>query len=201
MDQFTSAERASIEKAIRAKYEQVAKSPEGKFRYPTGREGLEALHYDPRAIKALPTSVVASYCGVGNSFSLGPVNKGEHVLDVGCGGGVDTIIAALLVGPEGKAMGVDPVPEMVERARRNLAKTHLTNVTFTEASGEALPFHDESFDVVLSNGAFNLIPDKDKALGEVFRVLKPGGRLMMADEVLTKEPPADRESMVATWAG
>jgi arsenite methyltransferase len=198
MDQFTSAERTSIEKAIRAKYEQVAKSPEGKFRYPTGREGLEALHYDPLVIKALPASVVASYCGVGNPFSLGPVNKGEHVLDVGCGGGVDTIIAALLVGPEGKAMGVDPVPEMVERARRNLAKTHLTNVTFTEAPGEALPFHDESFDVVLSNGVFNLVPDKDKALGEVFRVLKPGGRLMMADEVLTTEPPADRESMVAT---
>ena len=180
MDQFTSAERSRIEEAIRAKYAKVATSPEGKFRYPTGREGSEALRYDPQVIKLLPESAVASYCGVGNPFSLGPIRKNASILDVGCRGGVDTIIAAMLVGPEGRAMGVDPVPEMLERARRNLAKTGLTNVTFTEASGEALPFQDESFDVVLSNGAFNLIPDKTQALGEVFRVLKPGGRLMMA---------------------
>jgi ubiquinone/menaquinone biosynthesis C-methylase UbiE len=98
-------------------------------------------------------------------------------------------------------MGVDPVPEMLERALRNLAQTGLTNVTFTGASGESLPFEDESFDVVLSNGAFNLIPDKAQALGEMFRVLKPGGRLMVADEVLTIEPSTDRASTIETWAG
>jgi arsenite methyltransferase len=201
MDNLTSAERTRIEEAIRVKYVKVAAGPEGKFRYPTGREGLEVLHYDPQVIKQLPESVTASYCGVGNPFSLGPIHKKASILDVGCGSGVDTIIAAILVGPEGRVMGVDPVPEMLERARRNLAQTGLTNVTFTEASGEALPFEDESFDVVLSNGAFNLIPAKSQALGEVFRVLKPGGRLMMADEVLTIEPSTDRASTIETWAG
>jgi SAM-dependent methyltransferase len=201
MGKFTSAERARIEEAIKAKYAKVATSPEGKFRYPTGREGLEALRYDPQVIKLLPESVAASYCGVGNPFSLGPIHKNASILDVGCGGGVDTIVAAILVGPEGRVMGVDPVPEMLERALRNLAQTGLTNVTFTGASGESLPFEDESFDVVLSNGAFNLIPDKAQALGEVFRVLKPGGRLMVADEVLTIEPSTDRASTIETWGG
>ncbi len=198
---FSSVERRRIREGIAEKYKRVAVSPEGKFNYPTGRSGLEGLKYDPRWIKSLPGDILASYCGVGNPFSLEPIGKGETVLDIGCGAGVDTLIAAILVGPEGRATGIDLIPEMLNRARTNLKRTPLKNVTFRKGSAEQLPFADGTFDVVISNGAFNLIPDKARALTEVFRVLKPSGRFLLADEILTGEMPADTESMVENWAG
>ncbi len=198
---FSSVERKRIREGIAEKYERVAASPEGKFNYPTGRSGLEGLKYDPRWIKSLPEDVLASYCGVGNPFRLEPIGKGETVLDIGCGAGVDTLIAAILVGPEGRVTGIDLIPEMLNRARTNLKRTPLKNATFRKGSAEQLPFADKTFDVVISNGAFNLIPDKARALTEVFRVLKPSGRFLLADEILTGEMPADTESMVENWAG
>jgi len=198
---FTHDQLTRITAGIREKYSRVAVSPEGSFRYPTGRQALERLGYDMKLVNMLPEEVVASYCGVGNPFSLGPIGEGDGVLDIGCGGGVDTLIAAMKVGPGGKAVGLEYVPEMLDRARQNLSRSGLTNVTFEEGSGEALPFPDKSFDAVISNGVFNLIPDKRKAVQEAFRVLRPGGEFVVADQVLIGKQPADTTSMVDTWAG
>jgi SAM-dependent methyltransferase len=197
---FNSDERKRIQQGIKEKYKLVAINPEGKFRYPTGRAGLEGQKYDPEILRALPEDVLASYCGVGNPFSLGPVTKGEAVLDIGCGAGVDTFVAAIIVGPEGRVIGIDLISEMLNRARTNLEKTSFKNMTFQEGSAEELPFLDRIFDVVISNGVFNLITDKAKALKEVFRVMKSSGRFLLADQILTGDMPADSKSMVENWA-
>lgn len=200
-NEFTFEDRRLIETGIGEKFSRVAVSPEGRFKYPTGRAGLEGQNYDPEIVKALPEDVLASFCGVGNPFSLGPIEKGELVLDIGCGTGVDTIVAAILAGPRGRVVGVDLTPEMVERAKENVTKTSLENVSFQEASAENLPFPEASFDVVISNGVFNLVIEKMRALQEVYRVLKPNGRFMIADQVLTTESPGDVSAMVRSWAG
>ena len=197
---FNSDEKKRIREGISEKYKKVAITPEGNFNYPTGWAGLEGQKYNPDVLRELPKDVLASYCGVGNPFSLGPVNKGEAVLDIGCGAGVDTLVAAIKVGPEGKATGIDLIPDMLKQAKRNLKKTSLENVTFQEASAEQLPFPDGTFDVVISNGVFNLIPDKAKALREVFSVLKSSGRFLLADQILMGDMPADTESMVENWS-
>ncbi len=196
---LSAKDRRCIEENIRQKYASVSENPDGLFTYPTGRAGIETLKYDPRIIQNLPENVLASYCGVGNPFSLGPFREGEIVLDIGCGGGVDTFIAAMMVGSTGRAVGIDTVPDMLKRAEKNLQEMHLSNVTFQEASAEALPFPDESLDVIISNGVFNLIPDKSKALREAFRVLKPKGRLMIADQVLTGKLPEDPRERIESW--
>jgi len=196
---LSAEDRKRIEQSVRQKYARVSESPDRFFTYPTGRAGLEALKYDSKMIESLPEAVISSYCGVGNPFSLGPIREGEAILDIGCGGGVDTLIAAMMVGPTGRVVGIDTVPEMLERAERNLQGTTFENVMFQEVSSEALPFPDESFDVVISNGVFNLIPDKGRALRETIRVLKPNGRLMIADQVLTGELQEDPKKRIESW--
>jgi SAM-dependent methyltransferase len=198
--QFNSKDQNKIRKAIHKKYKKVAKSPDGLFKYPTGKPGLEGLQYESEIIKKLPEKIVASYCGVGNPFSLGPIVEGEAVLDVGCGTGVDTIIAAMITGPAGKAVGIDVISKMLEKAKNNISMTELKNIAFQQASAEKLPFPDQHFDVVISNGAFNLVPIKVKALAEVYRVLKPAGRLMVADNVLIGELPDDKKQLIKSWS-
>ncbi len=198
--ELTPQDQKRIEENIREKYAKVAGSPEGLFRYPTGRAGLEALHYDPYLIRVLPESVAAAYCGVGNPFSLGPVHPGDIVLDIGCGAGVDTILAALMAGPSGTVTGIDLVPEMLARARENSRLVGAENIEFREGSAEELPFPDASFDAVISNGVFNLVVDKVKALSEVYRVLKPGGRFMLADQILAGELPKETRARIENWA-
>jgi len=196
---FSPEETDRITEGIKQKYAKVAISPEGSFRYPTGRAGLEGQNYDQNVINSLPEDVLASFCGVGNPFTLGEIRTGDAVLDIGCGAGVDTLVAAMMTGSRGRVVGIDLVPNMLDRARENLNRTSLRNVEFLESSAESLPFESDSFDVVISNGAFNLIPDKAKALDEVFRILKPFGMFMIADQVLTGESPVDTRSMIDTW--
>jgi arsenite methyltransferase len=197
---LTALDRQRIEAGIRDKYLQVAVNPHGLFRYPTGRAGLEALGYDPGIVGALPDTVADAYCGVGNPFSLGPIGAGEAVLDIGCGAGVDAIIAGKLTGPSGPVTGIDLVPGMLARARENARLSGVDNLTFRESSAEQLPFPDKSFAVVISNGVFNLVMDKVKAVAEVYRVLKPGGRFWLADQVLAGELPKETKSRVENWA-
>jgi arsenite methyltransferase len=196
---FTEEDRKRIEKSIRQKYTKVATKPDGFFRYPIGLAGLTALNYDSELLGALPKPVTASYCGVGNPFALGPIREGEAVLDIGSGAGVDAILAGMMVGTEGKVAGIEVVPEMLARAKENLGLTDLKNVTFAEGSADKIPFPDASFDVVISNGVFNLIVDKAKALKEALRVLKPQGRLQIADQILVGQLPGDRKARVKSW--
>jgi SAM-dependent methyltransferase len=197
--QVTQDDINKIEAGIRNKFIKVADSPEGLFKYPTGRSGIEAQKYDPELVGVLPEEVISSYCGVGNPFSLGPINKGDVILDIGCGTGVDTILAAMMAGPTGKAVGIDIVPEMLQRAKLNVALTGLKNASFESTSGGILPFSDNEFDVVISNGVINLIPDKAALLKEVSRVLKPGGRLMLADQVAISSVQKDMKTRLANW--
>ncbi|MCF4113233.1 methyltransferase domain-containing protein [Dethiosulfovibrio acidaminovorans] len=200
MDDFISKEdKNRIESGIRSKYVNVADNPKGLFRYPVGRDGLEGLNYDSELIESLPDAVADSYCGVGNPFSLGSIDEGDSVLDIGCGAGVDTIIAAMMTGSKGLSVGIDMVPEMLSKARSNLELTEMKNVSFQQASGESLPFEDDSFDVVISNGVVNLIPDKASAMVEVFRVLRPGGRLMIADQLMIGDSQKDLKERVESW--
>ncbi len=197
--ELAAEDRRRIQESIRQKYSKVATSPDGHFRYPTGLAALETLDYPREMIRDLSRNILFSYCGVGNPFKLGTINTGETILDIGCGAGVDTLIAAIMVGSEGKVVGIDMSPEMIEQATENLMKTDIKNVIFQEASAEELPFPDQSFGVVISNGVFNLIPDKMKALAEVFRVLKPRGRLMIADQILTGQLPDDTKARIESW--
>ena len=194
---LNNEELIKIQEGIRDKFSKVAVSPEGLFKYPTGKKGLEKLEYEEEMIEKLPDEVISSYCGVGNPFSLGEIHQGEMVLDVGCGAGADSIIAGLMVGSDGSVEGVDIVPEIIARAEKNLKLTNLNNVRFHTITGEKLPFGDSTFDVIISNGVINLIPDKETVLKEIFRVLKPEGRLMLADQVAVGSIKTDRKERLA----
>ena len=174
-------EAATIQESIAQKYRKVAVSPEGLFKYPTGEQSVKGLGYPPDLLEAIPLAVRERFVGVGNPFALGPICPGEAVLDLGCGAGFDAFIAAQLVGPAGRVVGIDLSPEMLTMAEAGLREAESPQIEFQVAQVEVLPFPDTSFDVALSNGVLNLIPDKAVALREIFRVLRPGGRLQACD--------------------
>lgn len=190
----------AITKAVTDRYGNIAAGSLPKFRYPTGDEGLVGQAYPSELTSTLPPEIRKLFCGVGNPFSLGRPVKGEHILDIGCGAGIDTLLAAIMVAPDGEAAGIDPVPGVSNRAEANRKSAGITNASFHTGAAAALPFQDEAFDRIISNGAINLIVDKAAALKEMFRVLKPGGHLQIADQVLTGPPPLTPADAVTSWA-
>ena len=197
--QLSDKDREQINSGIRAKYHKVAISPEGQFKYPTGIEGLKKLGYDNQLIADLPNTVADSFCGVGNPFSLGKIDSGAFVLDIGCGSGVDALIAAKLVGPSGKVLGIDMTAEMIQKANANKKLMAIDNISFQVGRIKDLTDVNEGFDAIISNGVFNLMPEKDEALQAAYGLLKPGGKLFIADQVLTGSLSKDLRQRVASW--
>lgn len=200
MNTTVLSDSEKIKTQIKEKYKKVALTPRGSFNYPVGREGLTALGYEHFLIEAFPEAIVDSFCGVGNPFSLGSVHPGETILDVGCGAGFDSLAAALMAGPSGKVIGLDLSPEMIQRAKENLARSGLLNVEFRAGEAETLPFADQTFDLLISNGVYNLTIDKPRAMAEAFRVLKPAGRLQICDMSLDESLPEETIRSLDAWS-
>jgi SAM-dependent methyltransferase len=190
-----------LREAIREEYVEVASNPEKGFHFHTGRPLAHMLEYAEEWLEDISESSIESFAGTGNPFSLGEILPGERVVDVGCGAGIDSLIAAKKVGPDGRVIGVDMTPSMLKKARYAAYEAEIANVEFREGYAEALPVDDGWADVVISNGVLNLMPDKDAALTEMSRVLKPGGRLQIGDILVQKAVPESAKSKIDLWTG
>jgi len=170
------------------------------FQYATGAAGARALGYDDEVLATAPSTLLKSFCGVGNPLALSEIAEGEIVLDIGCGSGLDLYVAGRQVGPHGRVHGIDSTPEMVALATENIARCRSENVEVRCAESESLPYDEGHFDVVMSNGVLNLSPEKERSFGEIFRVLKPGGRLQIADIVLDEALPEEIVGSLEAWS-
>jgi arsenite methyltransferase len=183
-------------------YARVAAHPEGNFHFHRGPAyAAEFLGYDAAELAQLPTEATASFAGIGNPHAVAPLATGETVLDIGCGAGMDLLLAARRVGPQGRAIGVEMTDAMAERARTAARAAGLEQVEVRKGDATALPVPDASVDVVISNGVLNLVPEKDKALAEIVRVLRPGGRLQLADIAVEAELGEDVRRNIDLWTG
>jgi len=198
---FAPVDVERLRSEVKLKYRDVATNPERGFHFHVGRPLAEMLDYPMDVVDALPPRVVESFAGVNNPFSMGELRPGESVLDIGSGAGFDSLLAAQMVGPEGHVTGVDMTPEMRDKARANASLVGLGNVEFVDGLAENVPLPDASVDVVISNGAINLCPDKLAVYREIARVLKPGGRLQIADVVVQKPLPDDAVADIDLWTG
>jgi len=199
--QAAAVDRDELRAQISEKYTDVAQSPELGLHFHTGRPLAAMLGYETAAVDSLPASTVDSFAGTGNPLSAGRLAEGAVVLDIGCGAGFDTLLAAQQVGAGGRVIAVDMTEAMLARTREGAEQLGLSNVDVRHGYAEALPADDSSVDVVISNGVLNLTPDKMAAMREVQRVLKPGGRIQIADIVVHQEVPQDAKDDIDLWSG
>jgi SAM-dependent methyltransferase len=189
-----------LKSEIKKTYASVSEEPEKDFIFPTGRAWAEDLDY-PEELANVPEAAVESFAGVANPWAMGRLAPGEWVLDLGSGAGTDALIAAQMVGEQGHVTGIDMTQEMLAKARAAAAEMGATNVEFVEGEAERLPFPDASFDVVISNGVIDLVPDKDAVFTELFRVLAPGGRIQVADVTIQNPVSAEGRRNIDLWTG
>ena len=189
-----------LKREIKKTYSSVSDEPERDFIFPTGRAWAEDLGY-PEELANVPDTAVESFAGVANPWELGRLAPGERVLDLGSGAGTDSLIAARMVGEQGHVTGIDMTSGMLAKARAAAAEMGATNVEFVESEAERLPFADASFDVVISNGVIDLIPDKDAVFSELHRVLVPGGRMQIADVTIQNPVSEEGRRNIDLWTG
>ena len=190
-----------LREEIRKTYTDVSTEQEQEFIFPTGRAWAQELGYPEPELARVPDATVESFAGVANHWTLGSVEPGAVVLDLGCGTGTDLLIAAQMTGPTGRVIGVDMTPAMLHRARDSAQEMGFGNVEFHESLIESLPLEDASVDIVISNGVIDLVPDKDAVFDEIDRVLRPGGRLQIADIVIHTEVSEDARKRIDLWTG
>jgi SAM-dependent methyltransferase len=190
-----------LREEIRRTYTDVSAEQDQEFIFPTGRAWAQELGYPEPELSRVPEATAASFAGVANHWTLGRIEPGSVVLDLGCGAGTDLLIAAQMAGPEGRVIGVDMTGAMLERAAASAREMGLANVELYESLIETLPIEDESVDVVISNGVIDLVPEKDAVFAEIHRVLRPGGRLQLADVVIHTEVSEDARERIDLWTG
>ena len=190
-----------LREEIQKTYTDVATDSGQEFIFPTGRGWAQELGYPEPELSRVPDATVESFAGVANHWLLGRIEPGSVVLDLGCGAGTDLLIAAQMTGPSGRAIGVDMTPSMLERARASARQMGVDHLELHESLIEALPLESASVDVVISNGVIDLVPDKDAVFDEIDRVLRPGGRLQLADVVIHHEVSEDARARIDLWTG
>jgi SAM-dependent methyltransferase len=190
-----------LRREIQNEYAEVALNPERGFHFHTGRPLAKLLGYDEALVDSIPESAVESFAGTGNPFSLGAIEPGEKVVDIGSGAGIDSLIAGRLVGPEGHVIGIDMTPDMLQKAASAAQEAGMGHVEFKEGLAEKLPVEDGWADIVISNGVVNLCPDKLRVFREIHRVLRPGGRLQIGDIMVQRPVSEEAKKDIDLWKG
>lgn len=186
---------------IKREYAEVATNPTKGFHFHTGRPLAQLLGYTDAMLDGIPESSISRLAGTGNPFALGPLEPGEFVIELGCGAGMDTLIASRMVGPNGRVVAIDMTQEMLDEARAAAAAVGATNIDFRHGYIEDIPVPDASADVIISNGVINLAPDKQRVFREMHRVLKEDGRLQIGDIIVQKAVPESAKRNIDLWAG